>query len=70
MQTLAKLLRDSGMKIKETVLLYPRNMRTNYFRGEGLLSAVCNNKTKVEKIFKEYSLDLSTDENVKKFLNL
>ena len=67
---MAKAVRENGMKIKETVLLYPKSMRTNYFRGEGLTEAVGNSKGKIEKIFKEFSLDLSTDENVSKFLNL
>lgn len=58
------------MKIKETVLLYPKSMRTNYFRGEGLVSTVSDNKSKVEKLFKDFSLDLSSEENIKKFLNL
>lgn len=70
MRAFAKLMKSNDLKIKETVVLYPKNMRTNFFRGEHLLEICKENMQKIEKIFEEYSLKLESEDDVERFLQL
>ena len=70
MKKLATFLKNQNLKIKETVVIYPKKLRTNYFRGDNLASIIAHNAEKVAEMFSEYNLELQTNDDITTFLSL
>lgn len=57
------------LKFKETIMIFPRTMRTNYCRGEDLLKEVEAHHEEIEKIFRAFTVDLSNKAKIVDFLS-
>lgn len=59
----------ADLKVKETIMVAPRTMRTNYFRGEDIIQAIEGHGDEVEKIFRAFAIDIDNRSKITDFLS-